>query len=76
MSSKIKTGIVKSCEKRPVSIEQIDEMVSNIEQKVQNYPKKEIESSKLGEMVMEELEKVDKVAYIRFASVYKQFEDT
>ena len=50
-------------------------MVSNIEQKVQNYPKKEIESSKLGEMVMEELEKVDKVAYIRFASVYKQFED-
>lgn len=75
LSSKIKTGIVKSCEKRPVSIEQIDEMVSNIEQKVQNYPKKEIESSKLGEMVMEELEKVDKVAYIRFASVYKQFED-
>ena len=75
LSSKIKTGIVKSCEKRPVSIEQIDEMVSNIEQKVQNYPKKEIESNKLGEMVMEELEKVDKVAYIRFASVYKQFED-
>lgn len=75
LSSKIKTGIVKSCEKRPVSIEQIDEVVSNIEQKVQNYPKKEIESSKLGEMVMEELEKVDKVAYIRFASVYKQFED-
>lgn len=75
LSSKIKAGIVKSCEKRPVSIEQIDEMVSNIEQKVQNYPKKEIESSKLGEMVMEELEKVDKVAYIRFASVYKQFED-
>ena len=75
LSSKIKTGIVKSCEKRPVSIEQIDEVVSNIEQKVQNYPKKEIESSKLGEMVMEELEKVDKVAYIRFASLYKQFED-
>ncbi len=75
LSSKIKNGIVKSCEKRPVSMEQIDEMVSNIEQIVQNYPKKEIASSKLGELVMDELEKVDKVAYIRFASVYKQFED-
>lgn len=75
LSSKIKTGIIKSCEKRPVSIEQIDEMVASIEQKVQNYPKKEIPSSELGEMVMAELEKVDKVSYIRFASVYKQFED-
>ena len=75
LSSKIKAGIIKSCEKRPVSIEQIDEMVASIEQKVQNYPKKEIPSSELGEMVMAELEKVDKVSYIRFASVYKQFED-
>lgn len=75
LSSKIKTGIVKSCEKRPVSMEQIEKMVASIEQTVQNYPKKEISSSELGEMVMAELEKVDKVAYIRFASVYKQFED-
>lgn len=74
-SSKIKTGIIKSCEKRPVSMEQIEKMVASIEQTVQNYPKKEISSSELGEMVMAELEKVDKVAYIRFASVYKQFED-
>ena len=75
LSSKIKTGIVKSCEKRPVSMEQIEKMVASIEQTVKNYPKKEISSSELGEMVMAELEKVDKVAYIRFASVYKQFED-
>ena len=75
LSSKIKTGIVKSCEKKPVSMEQIEKMVASIEQTVQNYPKKEISSSELGEMVMAELEKVDKVAYIRFASVYKQFED-
>ena len=75
LSSKIKTGIIKSCEKRPVSMEQIEKMVASIEQTVQNYPKKEIFSSELGEMVMAELEKVDKVAYIRFASVYKQFED-
>lgn len=75
LSSKIKTGIIKSCEKRPVSMEQIERMVASIEQTVQNYPKKEISSSELGEMVMAELEKVDKVAYIRFASVYKQFED-
>ncbi len=75
LSSKIKTGIIKSCEKRPVSMEQIEKMVASIEQTVQNYPKKEISSSELGEMVMAELEKVDKVAYIRFASVYKQFED-
>lgn len=75
LSSKIKTGIIKSCEKRPVSMEQIEKMVASIEQTVQNYPKKEISSSELGEMVMAELEKVDKVAYMRFASVYKQFED-
>ena len=75
LSSKIKTGIVKSCEKKPVSMEQIEKMVASKEQTVQNYPKKEISSSELGEMVMAELEKVDKVAYIRFASVYKQFED-
>lgn len=75
LSSKIKTGIIKSCEKRPVSMEQIEKMVASIEQTVQNYPKKEISSSELGEMVMAELEKVDNVAYIRFASVYKQFED-
>lgn len=56
-------------------MEQIEKMVASIEQTVQNYPKKEISSSELGEMVMAELEKVDKVAYIRFASVYKQFED-
>ncbi|MGN1259214.1 MAG: transcriptional regulator NrdR [Christensenellales bacterium] len=73
--AKVKNGIIKACEKRPVSIVQIDEMVSNIEKKVQGRIEKEINSSEIGELVMNELEKVDKVAYVRFASVYKQFED-
>ena len=73
--SKVKNGIIKACEKRPVSISKIDEMVNSIEMKIQNLTEREIDSSKVGEMVMEELEKADKVAYVRFASVYKQFED-
>ena len=73
--SKVKNGIIKACEKRPVSIAEIDKMVSNIEKKVQGRIEKEINSAEIGELVMNELEKVDKVAYVRFASVYKQFED-
>lgn len=73
--SKVKNGIIKACEKRPVSISKIDEMVNSIEMKIQNLTEREIDSSKVGEMVMEELENADKVAYVRFASVYKQFED-
>ena len=72
---KIKTGIIRACEKRPVSSSQIDEMVARIEKQVLSTTEKEIDSSFIGELVMSELEQVDKVAYIRFASVYKQFED-
>ena len=72
---KIKNGIIRACEKRPVTSNQIDEMTARIEKQVLSTTEKEIESSAVGELVMSELEKIDKVAYIRFASVYKQFED-
>ncbi len=72
---KIRNGIIRASEKRPVSSEQIDDMVASIEKQIMSMADKEIASSEIGELVMKELEKVDKVAYIRFASVYKQFED-
>lgn len=73
--NKILRGIVKACEKRPVSMEQMEKMVDNIERNVNNLMVKEVESSYIGEQVMEQLQKVDEVAYIRFASVYRQFTD-
>ena len=72
---KIKYGILKSCEKRPVSIEQIEEIVAFIENEVNKNYISEIEAEKIGEMVMEKLKDVDEVAYVRFASVYRQFKD-
>lgn len=73
--NKIKSGIIKSCEKRPVAIADIDRLVNDIEKKVYNNLEQEISSSKIGEMVMKGLKDLDEVAYIRFASVYKQFRD-
>ena len=72
---KIKVGMIKACEKRPVSIAQIDEMAEDIEKKIQNSLKQEISSQEIGEMIMEKLKKVDDIAYVRFASVYPQFKD-
>ncbi len=72
---KIKNGILKSCEKRPVSLEQIDEIVAYIENKINQFYIAEIETQKIGEMVMDKLKDVDEVAYVRFASVYRQFKD-
>ena len=72
---KIKNGIIKSCEKRPVTLAQIDEMVANVEKKVNNSLKAEIQSKEVGEMVMEELSRVDEIAYVRFACVYRKFKD-
>lgn len=72
---KIKQGIMKACEKRPVSVSQINEMVNDIEKQIQNSLRQEISSSEIGEMIMERLKKVDEVAYIRFASVYRKFTD-
>lgn len=71
---KIKKGIMKACEKRSISQEQVDKMVINIEEKARKMGK-EIKTTVLGELVSKELKRVDKVAYIRFASVYREFTD-
>ena len=73
--SKIRNGIIKSCETRPVAIHDIDKLVADIEKKVYNTLEQEIPSSKIGEYVMDGLKELDQVAYIRFASVYRQFRD-
>ena len=65
---------MKSCEKRPVSQEQIDKIVNEIDEKVRNKGK-EVSSSLIGELIMEKLKKLDNIAYVRFASVYKEFAD-
>lgn len=72
---KIIAGIKKACEKRPISMDVIETMVDNVEQACQEYQGKEIPSSMVGEKVMKELQRVDGVAYVRFASVYRQFRD-
>lgn len=71
---KLKKGITRACEKRPVNIESIDNMILNIQEKLRKRGK-EVTSTFIGELVSRELKKVDKVAYIRFASVYKEFAD-
>lgn len=73
--NKILNGIVKACEKRPVSMTQIEAMVDDIEKTLNNLMEKEVTSDYIGELVMEQLKKVDEVAYVRFASVYRQFTD-
>ena len=73
--NKLKNGMIKACEKRPVSMSQIDEVAESIEKYMQNNFLQEIESAKLGEMVMDALKKLDDVSYVRFASVYRQFKD-
>ncbi|MBQ7327413.1 MAG: transcriptional repressor NrdR [Clostridia bacterium] len=72
---KVKSGMIKACEKRPVSMAQIDTMASEIEKQIQNSLRQEIPSQQIGEMIMEKLKPVDEIAYVRFASVYRQFKD-
>ncbi len=72
---KIKCGMIKACEKRPVSISQIDAMADDIEKQIQNSLKQEISSQEIGEMIMAKLKNADEIAYVRFASVYRQFKD-
>ena len=72
---KIEAGIVRSCHKRPVSYEQIVSAVEDVENKIFNMEKKEISSRVIGEIVMERLKELDQVAYLRFASVYREFKD-
>lgn len=73
--AKIISGVVKSCQKRPVSMEQIEQVAKNIELKINNEGNKEVTSNYIGELVMDELKKLDPVAYVRFASVYREFKD-
>lgn len=74
-AEKIKKGLIKACEKRPVSLNQIEELVLEIEKELSNSLKQEVKSSEIGEMVMERLKGIDEIAYIRFACVYRKFED-
>ncbi|MDI9472985.1 MAG: transcriptional repressor NrdR [Tissierellia bacterium] len=73
--SKLIGGIVRACEKRPISMQQIESVAQRIEQKAANLLNKEVSSQLIGQFVMEELKELDEVAYVRFASVYKSFKD-
>ena len=73
--SKVLRGIQRSCEKRPVPMDTLERAASRIEQKLVNSMDREIPSVRIGELVMEELKDIDQVAYVRFASVYRQFKD-
>ena len=73
--NKLMTGLLRACEKRPVSIDTLDNIIDEIEVIIQNSLDREVSSEKIGELVMEKLKKVDEVAYVRFASVYRQFKD-
>jgi transcriptional repressor NrdR len=72
---KLKKGILRACEKRPVTIEQIDRMTEDIDKTLRSKHAPEVKSSVIGDLVMRHLKKVDSVAYIRFASVYRSFQD-
>lgn len=73
--SKIEAGIFRSCHKRPISVDQINGLVDDIETTIFNLEEKEIPSSAIGEIVMDKLKELDPVAYVRFASVYREFKD-
>lgn len=72
---KIMNGLVKACEKRPVTSQDMENIVNKVERIVHNHTSQEVKSSEIGEIVMNELKKIDEVAYVRFASVYKRFKD-
>ena len=73
--NKVLSGLIRACEKRPVSFDTLEGIVNEVEQALQNELKQEISSAEIGELVMDKLKKVDQVAYVRFASVYRQFKD-
>ena len=73
--AKIEAGIFRSCHKRPISVDQINALVDEVETAVFNMEEKEIQSSRIGELVMDKLRGLDPVAYVRFASVYREFKD-
>ncbi|MHC4472281.1 MAG: transcriptional regulator NrdR [Planctomycetota bacterium] len=72
---KVMSGMLKACEKRPVGIEELDEMTRRIEERITEKFDKEVTARYIGQQVMRELKKLDKVAYVRFASVYREFQD-
>jgi len=72
---KVLTGLLKACEKRPVPMAKLAEMVDAVEAKLADIPDREISTSEIGEMLMDSLKGVDKIAYVRFASVYRDFQD-
>ncbi len=72
---RIKKGIIKACEKRPISMEKIEDIVDEIEREVQRKTDREIKSTDIGNLVMDKLYNLDEVAYVRFASVYRRFKD-
>ena len=74
--TKLKNGILRACEKRPISMAQIDSVVNAIEKSLYNSLDEEITSQKIGDLVMEQLKDLDEVSYIRFAAVYRQFKDS
>ena len=73
--SKVEAGVYRSCHKRPISVDQINSLVDEVETAVFNMEEKEIPSSVIGQLVMEKLRNLDPVAYVRFASVYREFKD-
>ena len=73
--NKIISGILKACEKRPVSVEKVETLVDRVEKELQKSFDKEVKAKDVGELVMDHLHKLDEVAYVRFASVYRQFKD-
>lgn len=73
--TKIVSGLVKACEKRPISIDQIEAITSEIERQIQKKYEREVSSTAIGEIIMAKLASLDEVAYVRFASVYRQFKD-
>lgn len=73
--NKVLNGIIRACEKRPVSLDQIENLVDKIETSLNNTLDKEVQSQQIGEMIMSSLKSLDEVAYVRFASVYRQFRD-
>ena len=72
---KMLAGIIRACEKRPVSVEKMEDIVTQVERSIQKKSDREVLSSRIGELVMERLKLMDDVAYVRFASVYRQFKD-
>lgn len=72
---KMLRGLIKACEKRPVSLPQLEQIVHNVEKDLRNHGVSEVKSNDIGQMVMDKLSHVDEVAYVRFASVYRQFKD-